>query len=253
MQFVLAVIPARYASSRFPGKPLALICGKAMIQWVYERAQAASCFDAIVVATDHEDIQKAVEAFGGQAAMTSPDHASGTDRVWEVAERYPEATLIFNLQGDEPLMDPHYLEEAAQWLNGHHETIPMVTLKAPIQSLQELEDPNVVKVVTDTTGQALYFSRAPIPFHRDGWASGKPDVSACYRHIGMYGFHRTALARFVQWPVSPLETLEKLEQLRALEAGIPIQVLTVAEAPLGVDTPEDLNRVISRMACQSAS
>lgn len=213
-----------------------------MIQWVYDRARQVANFDAVIVATDDERIREAVEAFGGSVRMTGSHHVSGTDRVWEVAQAWPDAAIIFNIQGDEPLMNPHYLEEATRFLKAHHEEVDIVTLKAPIQSLPELEDPNVVKVVTSERDQALYFSRAPIPFVRDA-ASDIERLSHAYRHIGVYGFQRPALERFVSLPVSPLEASEKLEQLRALEAGMRISALSVSKAPLGVDTPEDLAAV----------
>lgn len=237
---VLAVIPARYASTRFPGKPLALISGKPMIQWVYERAREVPGFETVVVATDDERIYRAVLRFGGLAEMTDPAHRSGTDRVWEVASRHPEALYIFNIQGDEPLLNPRYLEEAVQFLKSHDEAVDIVTLKAPIQSLLEIEDPNVVKVVTTESNQALYFSRAPVPFARNSEEPAINRMKSSFRHIGIYGFPRQALERFVQLPVSPLETLEKLEQLRALEAGMRIYAIPVPEASVGVDTPEDL-------------
>lgn len=246
----LAIIPARYASSRFPGKPLALIAGKPMIQWVVEQASRVPSFDRVIVATDDERIVDAVQAFGGHVAMTSPDHASGTDRIWEVARQYPDAAYVFNVQGDEPLINPLYLEEAASVLTRHHKEADMVTLKAPIHSLADYEDPNVVKVVTTQDGRALYFSRSPIPADRD-----KRDILSrlahSYRHVGIYGFRRSALERFVQLPVSPLETLEKLEQLRALEAGMTIYVLPIPEVPFGVDTPADLAAVEARLSQQS--
>lgn len=239
---VIGVIPARYASSRFPGKPLALIAGRPMIQWVYEQAQKAPSFEAVIVATDDERIREAVEAFGGQVMMTSPHHASGTDRVWEVAQQHPNAQYVFNIQGDEPLMNPDYLEEAIQFLKFHHDHADIITLKVPLGDVTEREDPNVVKVVTSHNGKALYFSRAPIPFARDA-ADGELQQAHSFRHIGVYGFTRQALEQFVGLPMSPLEQIEKLEQLRAMEAGMQIYAITVPQAPLGVDTPEDLEKV----------
>ncbi len=218
---------------------MALIHGKPMIQWVYERASQVSAFEAVIVATDDDRILSAVNAFGGRAVMTGSHHASGTDRVWEVAQGLPNASLIFNVQGDEPLLDPHCLEDAVRRFSGHHEHVDMVTLMAPIQSMGEFQDPNVVKVVVNQQGEALYFSRAPIPFVRQLGANAQSYQHA-FRHIGVYGFRRQALERFVQLPVSPLENLEKLEQLRALEAGMRIWVHPIEKAPIGVDTPEDL-------------
>jgi 3-deoxy-manno-octulosonate cytidylyltransferase (CMP-KDO synthetase) len=233
------VIPARYASTRFPGKPLALISGKPMIQWVYERVSQVRSFDAVIVATDTPLIAETVTAFGGIAEMTDPDHASGTDRVWEVARKWPEAAYIFNIQGDEPLIDPLFLEEAIRFLKFHHESVDIITLKAPIESEREREDSNVVKVVTNDSGQALYFSRSPIPFVREP-GNAQDTLAQSFRHVGIYGYQRKAIERFVQLPVSPLEQLEKLEQLRALEAGMRIYAIPVSKAPIGIDTPEDL-------------
>jgi len=228
----LAVIPARYLSTRFPGKPLALIANKPMIQWVYERVSQVRTFDEVIVATDSPDIVAVITGIGGKASLTHSDHLSGTDRVWEIAEKIPEAPYVFNVQGDEPMIDPLHLEEASRLLENHHDSIDIVTLKAPIVSVEAFKDPNVVKVVTDTKGKALYFSRSPIPHGGVG-----------YRHIGVYGYRREALSRFVSLPVSPLETTEKLEQLRALEAGMHLHVMEVEKAPIGVDTPEDLQHV----------
>jgi len=227
---------------RFPGKPLALIAGKPMIQWVYGRVRKAQGFDEVIVATDSQEIAAVVAGFGGRVEMTRPDHPSGTDRVWEVAEKMPEATYIFNVQGDEPLIDPLYLEEACAVLQNHHGSIDIITLKAPIRDVGEFEDPHIVKVVTTQDGKALYFSRSPIPYGRDAVQSENVQAQS-FRHIGVYGFTRDALQKFISLPISPLETLEKLEQLRALEAGMYIHALTVPQAPIGVDTPEDLQRI----------
>lgn len=210
-----------------------------MIQWVYERVSQAQGFDKIIVATDSPEIMEAVTEFGGAVKLTSPDHPSGTDRVWEVAAGEADAEYIFNIQGDEPLMNPMYLEEALGFLKNHHESVDIITLMAPVQTVREREDPNVVKVVTAQHHQALYFSRAAIPFVRDA-QSPADKLRGCQRHIGVYGFRRDVLERFVQLPVSPLEQLEKLEQLRALEAGMRIYAISVPEVPIGVDTPADL-------------
>lgn len=240
---VIAVIPARYGSSRFPGKPLALIQGKPMIQWVYERVRRVTSFDDVIVATDDTRIYDTVKGFGGWVEMTAVDHPSGTDRVWEVVEPKFDAEYVFNIQGDEPLLNPLYLEDAIRQLKGHHGHVDIVTLKAPIHKWDDVMDPNVVKVVTNHKGHALYFSRAPIPFGRDEQAGSETWTEHVYRHVGLYGYTRAAIERFVGLSPSPLEQLEKLEQLRALEAGMTILALNIPEAPIGVDTPEDLARL----------
>ncbi len=249
---VLAVIPARFASSRFPGKPLADIAGKPMIQRVVEQAKKVPGFTDVIVATDDDRIADVVQSFGGCVEMTRPDHPSGTDRVWEVAQKYENHDYIFNIQGDEPLINPLYLEEAVTFLKFHHGDVDIVTLKVKLRRADEIEDNNVVKVVTAENGKALYFSRAPIPHVRDT-ADLEADPMPYYKHIGVYGFKRQALQNFVSLPVSPLERLEKLEQLRALEAGYTIVALPVQEAPIGVDTPEDLNRINQIFATQQLS
>lgn len=241
---ITAIIPARYASSRFPGKPLALILGKTMIQRVYERAAQASCIDRVVVATDDHRIAEEVASFGGEVQMTRTDHATGTDRLAEVAARL-DTQLVVNVQGDEPLIDPRMIEAAVAPLVADG-SIPMGTLKTPLLSWSEYRDPNVVKVVTDRQGFALYFSRAPIPCPRD-LVSAEPGVSPAalglYRHVGLYVYRRDFLLRFASLPATPLENLEKLEQLRALEHGHAIRVVETDLVSLGVDTRDDLERV----------
>ncbi len=232
---VLAVIPARYASTRFPGKPLALIDGKPMIQHVWERAKLAQRIDQVVIATDDARIESAVQAFGGTVCMTSPDHPSGTDRVWEVARQYPDFDLIFNVQGDEPFLDPVTLDRCVAAMAAQLDAA-IYTAVTPVTEASEWQNPNVVKAVMNAQGGALYFSRAPIPYHR-----AEPTRPAqVFRHIGLYLYRREALARFTQLPPSPLEQLEKLEQLRALEAGMAIYAIELPSAPIGIDTPEDL-------------
>lgn len=235
---VVAVIPARYASSRFPGKPLAMIMGKTMIERVYLRVSACPQVNHVCVATDDARIVQAVEAFGGRAILTSPDHPSGTDRVAEAAGRVA-GDLILNVQGDEPLIEPEMLSMALEPLMADS-SIPMATLKTLLTDPQEWTSPNVVKVVTDMRGFALYFSRAPIPFVRDG--QGEP--AARFKHIGLYAYQREALIRLAKLPATPLERAEKLEQLRALEHGYRIAVPTTERSSVGVDTPEDLARVL---------
>jgi 3-deoxy-manno-octulosonate cytidylyltransferase (CMP-KDO synthetase) len=234
---IAAVIPARFASTRLEGKPLADICGKTMVQRVYERALAAGLSD-VVVATDDERIMKAVKAYGGKAVMTSPLHTSGTDRVAEAASTI-DADIIVNLQGDEPLMDPALIEAAVEPMRAVP-GLDMSTLKTPITHEEEYLDPNAVKVVTDSGGFALYFSRSPIPFCRKGFA-GLP--VAAYKHIGLYVFRRDFLFEFTKMKPTQLEVSESLEQLRALENGRRIKVVEVRYNPVSVDTPEDLERV----------
>ena len=234
---VAVAIPARYGSTRFPGKPLAEIAGKPMIQWVCERAREARRIDHVVVATDHEEIRAAVEAFGGRAVMTSPDHLSGTDRIAEAVKGL-EADLVVNLQGDEPLLPGSLIDRLVEAIE--QAGTEMATVAVPLdRDAPEADDPNVVKVVTDTRGRALYFSRAPIPFARAG---GAP-VPMLW-HWGIYAYRRAFLETFVRWPPGRLETCEKLEQLRALEHGAEIAVIT-AETPDsgGVDVPADVQRV----------
>lgn len=246
---VVAVIPARYASTRFPGKPLVKIQGKPMIQWVYERTARAELVDRVIVATDDRRIAEAVALFGGECRMTSADHPTGTDRLAEVAADL-DAGLIVNVQGDEPLIDPRMIDQAVEPLL-NDATIEIGTLAARITDAGEFTDPNIVKVVTDRRGFALYFSRAPIPFDRDrptGRDTGP--AATALRHIGLYVYRREFLLRFAGWPETPLEQLEKLEQLRALEHGVPIRVVTTAGTSIGVDTPADLVRIDALLRAQ---
>ena len=240
---VTVVIPARYASTRFPGKPLADLCGKPMIQWVYERSSGCDLVDRVVVATDDRRIADAVSGFGGESVMTRADHPTGTDRLAEVA-RQLEDDLVVNVQGDEPLIDPAMIEAAVAPLLADP-SIPMGTLKTPLASLEEYLNPNVVKVVTDLQGFALYFSRAPIPFPRDFVADidARWEELATAKHIGLYVYRRDFLLEYPGLPVTPLEKQESLEQLRALEHGFRIRVAQTQLAGQGVDTPEDLERV----------
>ncbi len=234
MSRAVAIIPARHASTRFPGKVLAEVGGKPLIQHVWERARALQEVEAVLIATDDERIARAVQGFGGEAVLTRPDHPSGTDRIAEVA-RSLEAGLVVNLQGDEPCFDPKAVDELVGLLAASPE-LPMGTLGHPITDPAELADPNAVKVVVDPEGHALYFSRAPIPARRDGTVSA-------LRHIGIYVFRRTFLLEFAGWPPTPLEQAEGLEQLRALEHRVPIRVLVTPHPSIGVDTPADLERV----------
>jgi len=233
---VVAIIPARYASTRFRGKLLAELWGKPLLQHVYERACQARLPSRVIIATDDERIAAAARGLGAEVAMTRADHPSGTDRVAEVA-RSLEAEVIVNVQGDEPLIDPAAIDAATAPLI-EDPSIPMGTLCCPIEEVEELANPNVVKVVVDRQGFALYFSRLPIPFVRDPRAE-----AVRYRHIGLYVYRREFLLRMAGLAPTPLERAERLEQLRALEHGERIRVVVVAHASPGVDTPEELERL----------
>jgi 3-deoxy-manno-octulosonate cytidylyltransferase (CMP-KDO synthetase) len=240
------VIPARYASSRLPGKPLADIGGRPMVLRVLERALQAGAA-SVVVATDDVRVQQAVAAAGHQALMTSPAHQSGTERLVEVAETlgWPDDTLVVNVQGDEPLIDPQLIREVARRLVLHDDAV-MATLAHPIHDHADFVNPNVVKVVADETGYALYFSRAPIPWPRDAFAAqaAMPQDLGALRHIGLYAYRAGFLRTYASLSSSPLERYEMLEQLRVLWHGhrISLGISPTAPAP-GVDTPEDLERV----------
>ena len=240
------VIPARYASSRLPGKPLADIGGRPMVLHVLERALQAGA-ESVVIATDDARVQQAVEAAGHQALMTSPAHQSGTERLVEVAETlgWPDDTLVVNVQGDEPLIDPALIREAARQLVLHDDAV-MATLAHPIHDHADFVNPNVVKVVSDEAGYALYFSRAPIPWPRDAFAAQQtmPHELGALRHIGLYAYRAGFLRTYASLASSPLERWEMLEQLRVLWHGhrISLGITPTAPAP-GVDTPEDLARV----------
>ncbi|MEC4895759.1 MAG: 3-deoxy-manno-octulosonate cytidylyltransferase [Oscillatoria sp. PMC 1051.18] len=234
MTQILAVIPARYASQRFPGKPLAKIGSRPMVQWVYEAASKCDLFSQVVVATDSVKIADCVREFGGKVEMTSSEHPSGTDRVAEVAERYPEVSAIANVQGDQPFVTPEMLSELIQpYLNG--ENPDMTTLACPLDEKTAYNDPNVVKVLCDRHNRALYFSRSPIPYYRH---PGKAPVG---HHLGLYAFRRDFLAKYAQLEPTPLEHCEGLEQLRVLEHGYSIRVCQTAKAVIEVNTPEDLD------------
>lgn len=239
---VAIIIPARYASSRLPGKPLLKETGKYLIQHVYEQA-AKTRAAKVIVATDDERIATAVKEFGGIAAMTRANHQSGTDRVAEVAGQL-DAEIIINLQGDEPLLDPQHLQLLANLLQQHQESTEMATLAVPLQSHEEFLNPNCVKVVCDANGRALYFSRSPIPCVRDGQPNFARSPSPFLRHVGIYAYRRDFLLRFAAAPPEPLEQLEKLEQLRALSLGATIRVGVVNESSVGVDTPDDYARFV---------
>jgi len=239
---IVAIIPARYDAVRLPGKPLLDIDGRPVIQHVYLRTARARRISRTIVATDDRRIFDAVERFGGEAVMTSPDHPSGTDRIAEVAAGL-DAEIIVNVQGDEALIDPRMIDQAVEPLLDNA-AIPMATAATRISDLEELHDPNVVKVVVDQGGLALYFSRHPVPYIRDVRAD--EDLPAHHRflhHIGLYVYRRDFLLRFAELAPTPLEQVEKLEQLRALENGYRIAVTETPLTSPGVDTPEDLERV----------
>lgn len=236
----VAIIPARYASSRFPGKPLHLIAGKPLLQHVVEQCRKANSLRDVIVATDDERIARVAQTFAC-VEMTRPEHPSGTDRIAEVAARL-DCDAVVNVQGDEPLMDPVVIDAVEAAL----QTAQMSTAGAPLTELSEFENPNVVKVVAGLNGRALYFSRRTIPFLRDhaqDSPAGKLAAFPFLKHLGIYGYRRDVLLRLVQCPVSPLEAAEKLEQLRALENGIHIAVVKVNYESIGVDVPADAVRV----------
>ncbi|EGQ9247060.1 3-deoxy-manno-octulosonate cytidylyltransferase [Vibrio parahaemolyticus] len=238
------VIPARYSSSRLPGKPLADIGGKPMVQWVYEQAMQSGA-DDVIIATDDERVSAAVEQFGGKVCMTSPNHESGTERLAEVVDKMaiPAEHIIVNVQGDEPLVPPVIIRQVADNLAASD--APMATLAVEIESEDEAFNPNAVKVVADERGYAMYFSRATIPWDRDNFAKqDKAIVNPLMRHIGIYAYRAGFINTYVNWAPSALEQIECLEQLRVLWYGEKIHVAVAKEAPAaGVDTPEDLEAV----------
>ena len=239
--FAVAIIPARYESSRLPGKALADIGGRPMIEHVYRRASAATTIARVIVATDDRRILDAVRAFGGEAVMTSAAHQSGTDRLAEAAAAL-DAEIIVNVQGDEPLLAPETIDAAVTPFVSDPR-LEMSTLRRAITDREELENPNVTKVVVDCHGFAMYFSRAPIPFTR----AGQPGATA-WAHVGLYVYRRDTLLRLAALPQTAMERAEALEQLRALEHGIRIKAVKTTHATIGVDTREDLERVRALMA-----
>lgn len=234
MSGVVAIIPARWASTRFPGKPLVKLRGKPLVQHVWERACRAKGVDEVIVATDDMRIAEAAFDFGAEVAMTSPKHPTGTDRLAEVALRLKSARIIVNVQGDEPDIAPSTIERLVKALRDDPH-LGMVTAANPVSSAADVHNPNVVKVATDLSGRALYFSRSVIPCDRDGRGGVK-----YLRHQGIYGYRRKVLLDFVRWKPTPLEQAEKLEQLRALEHGVAIGVIVVKRGSVGVDAPEDV-------------
>lgn len=248
-------IPARFASTRLPGKPLRMLAGRTLLEHVYRRAIASGALE-VVIATDDARIRAAAERFGAPVCMTSNTHLSGTDRLAEVAQTYgwPDDAIVVNLQGDEPQMPPVLIQQVAADLHDHP-AAGIATVCAPIEQVAEIFDPNVVKVTRDDQGFALYFSRAPIPWHRDHFGKGMEEVTelplkgAWFRHIGLYAYRAAVLREFPKLPPAAIERTESLEQLRALWHGIRIYVAEAAEAPPpGVDTEEDLVRTAALMA-----
>jgi 3-deoxy-manno-octulosonate cytidylyltransferase (CMP-KDO synthetase) len=239
------VIPARFAATRLPGKPLLEVAGRPLIEWVWRCARDSGAL-SVLIATDDERIREAASSFGAEVAMTAAEHASGTDRIAEVAQSrgFGPEEVIVNLQGDEPLMPPPLIGSLAAAVRSQS-MVDIATAATPVRSVREFLDPNCVKAVCAPDGRALYFSRAPVPFPRDQAAQGTPSEFAhALRHIGIYAYRVRSLLAFSALPATPLELKEKLEQLRALEHGMRIQVLTLKEAPpSGVDTQEDLERV----------
>ena len=250
MLSAVGVIPARYGSSRLPGKPLADLQGKPLLYHVYHRASRARTLDRVLIATDDERIFASARSFGAEVVMTRKDHRSGTDRISEVAGTI-RADVVVNIQGDEPLMDHLAIDQAVELLADRD--AEMSTLKVPIEKMEDLWNPNVVKVVTDVRGYAVYFSRSPIPYPRikefpnlelKELLRQRPELLRNYfRHVGLYAYRREVLMRFTGWNPSPLELLEDLEQLRAIEHGVKIAVSESKAEVMGIDTPEDLERI----------
>ena len=229
------IIPARYGSSRLEGKPLIKVNGKPIIQWVYEKAQMVKSADMIIVATDDERIFDCVKSFGGDVEMTSTEHKCGSDRIREVVDRHPEIGFVVNLQGDEPMIKPESVEEVIKNVK-FDDNADISTLIRVIEDEDEINNPNLVKCVTDVNGYALYFSRSKIPYERN------TGVATFYGHLGVYGYKREALIRMTELAQTPLEKTESLEQLRALENGMKIKTSIVDFVPVGIDTAEDLEK-----------
>lgn len=234
MEKTAIIIPARYGSSRLEGKPLIEVCGKPIIQWVYEKAQQSKLADIIIVATDDQRIYDAVKAFGGNVEMTSTEHKCGSDRIKEVVMRHPEISYIVNLQGDEPLIKPESIDAVAQ--NVKEDKLADISTLIREITPEEAENPNLVKCVVDNFGFAMYFSRSKIPFERN------IDQSNFYGHLGIYGYKRDALIKMTELPQSSYEKSESLEQLRALQNGMKIKTTIVDFVPVGIDTKEDLDK-----------
>ena len=236
LHHIIGLIPARWGSSRFPGKPLHPIAGKPLVQHVWERVSLCSRLDDIAIATDDKRIFDAALAFGAKAIMTSPDHPSGSDRLAEAVQTFPSATHVVNIQGDEPLIDPALIDRLACALVADP-ALPMATVACPIGQEDDLNNPNIVKVALAGNGDALYFSRSVIPYARNA------RVTPALRHLGIYAYRRDFLENYVRWEPTPLEKTESLEQLRALENGARIRVILTDHVSVGVDTPEQAIQV----------
>lgn len=245
-----AIIPARWASSRFPGKPLHPILGKPLIQHVWELCLRAKKISRVVVATDDMRIAEAAFNFGAEVSLTSPRHPSGTDRIAEVAARLHGTRHVINVQGDEPALDPRLIDRLVKVLQDDPK-LGMVTAACPFNRAADLQSPNNVKVVVGLDGRALYFSRSPIPFDRDGRAkiqNPKSKIANSLWHLGIYGYKSSFLKQFVRWKPTPLELTEKLEQLRALEHGVHLRVILTRHRSMGVDLPADARRAAALLA-----
>jgi 3-deoxy-manno-octulosonate cytidylyltransferase (CMP-KDO synthetase) len=244
------IIPARYSAARLPGKPLLAIGDRPLIQWVWQCARASEVA-SVIIATDDSRVRDAAQSFGAECLMTSPLHASGTDRIAEVVRTkgFAADDIVVNLQGDEPMMPARVVNEVAAALHARPQ-IDIATAIAPIHTLAEFLDPSCVKALRAGDGSALYFSRAPVPWPRDSVAGGRPtQYAGAWRHVGIYAYRVRSLLQFAAWPPTPLEEAEKLEQLRALEHGMRIHLVILSEAPpAGVDTPQDLERVRAGLA-----
>ena len=236
----VGIIPARWSSTRFPGKPLHLIAGKSLLRRVWERCERAKTLDSVIIATDDMRVAEAAFNWGAEVALTSANHCSGTDRIAEVVRKTKDFAFIVNIQGDEPLIEPRLIDRVVEKLRSDR-GIQIVTAAHPFEYPEDVRSPHQVKVVVDLAGNALYFSRTPIPFH-------EKDRSLCLRHQGIYGFRRNALLQFVKWKATPLERAESLEQLRALENGVNVHVLITAKGSPGIDTPADAKALEQKLA-----
>jgi 3-deoxy-manno-octulosonate cytidylyltransferase (CMP-KDO synthetase) len=242
MSKAAGIIPARWGSTRFPGKPLHPIAGKPLLRHVWERCRRAKKLDSIIIATDDMRIADAAFDWGAEVSLTSAHHRSGTDRVAEVAQKAKEFAYIINIQGDEPLVEASLIDKLVETLRADNR-LDIVTAAHPFESQKEADSPHQVKVVLDLAGNALYFSRSPIPFSRN-----RPTGTKILRHQGIYGFRREALLQFVKWRPSPLEQTESLEQLRALENGVTVHVLVTKQGSPGIDTPQDAKALEQKLA-----
>jgi 3-deoxy-manno-octulosonate cytidylyltransferase (CMP-KDO synthetase) len=259
MNKIVGIIPARWASSRFPGKPLHPIAGKPLLQHVWEHCRRASALDSVIIATDDMRIAEAAFDWGAEVSLTSPDHTSGTDRIAEVAAKMRNVSHIINIQGDEPLIDPKLLNRVARRMQRDPQ-IEMITAVHPFSDPADAQSPHQVKTVLDRKGHALYFSRSPIPWGKfETCLASQPQVANLrqirpvqhYRHQGIYGYRRDLLLRFVRWKPTPLEKAESLEQLRALENGVKIHVVVTGSGSPGVDTPADARAIERQLLARS--